>query len=35
VGDVLSGSLATGVLSSSLLGSCHFNVFILNYRRAI
>jgi len=35
VGDVLSGSLATGVLSSSLLGSCHFNVFILIYRRAI
>jgi hypothetical protein len=24
VSDVLSGGLATGVLSSGLLGSCHF-----------
>ena len=26
LGDVLSGGLATGVLSSGLLGSCHFKV---------
>jgi hypothetical protein len=29
VSDVLSGGLSTGVLSSGLLGSCHFDFFIL------